>query len=59
MSALAKTSSIFTIAGATIISGLVAYAFYFDYKRRSVPTFRKKLRMLLFLYRRTPLKAVA
>ncbi|KAF7798911.1 hypothetical protein EIP86_010139 [Pleurotus ostreatoroseus] len=44
MSALARTSTIFTIAGATVITGLVAYAFYFDYRRRNDASFRKKLR---------------
>ncbi|KAI9069255.1 MAS20-domain-containing protein [Trametes sanguinea] len=39
-----RTSTIFTVAAVTVISGLVAYAVYFDYKRRNDTEFRKKLR---------------
>lgn len=33
-----------TVATVTVVGGLVAYAVYFDYKRRNDVTFRKKLR---------------
>ncbi|TCD70437.1 hypothetical protein EIP91_003518 [Steccherinum ochraceum] len=39
-----RASTIFTIAGVTVLGGLVAYAVYFDYKRRNDIDFRKKLR---------------
>jgi len=39
-----STSTILTITGVTLIGGFLAYATYFDYKRRSDPTFRKRLR---------------
>lgn len=39
-----KTSSILTIAGVTFVSGAIAYAVYFDSKRRNDAAFRKKLR---------------
>ncbi|EJD01142.1 MAS20-domain-containing protein [Fomitiporia mediterranea MF3/22] len=39
-----STSSILTITGITILGGFVAYAAYFDYKRRNDPTFRRKIR---------------
>ena len=42
-----RGSTIFTIAGVTVLGGLLAYAVYFDYKRRNDVEFRKKLRMLL------------
>ena len=38
------TSSILTIAGVTLVSGAIAYAVYFDNKRRNDAAFRKKLR---------------
>ncbi|KAI0663278.1 MAS20-domain-containing protein [Cubamyces menziesii] len=40
----ARTSTIFTVAAVTVLGGLVAYAVYFDYKRRNDTEFRKKLR---------------
>ena len=40
-----RTTTLFTIAGVTVVGGLVAYALYFDYKRRNDVDFRKKLRM--------------
>jgi hypothetical protein len=40
-----RESTFFTVAGVTVITGLLAYAFYFDYKRRNDVDFRKKLRM--------------
>ncbi|KIY51648.1 MAS20-domain-containing protein [Fistulina hepatica ATCC 64428] len=40
----ARSTSVATIAVLTVVGGLVAYAVYFDYKRRNDPTFRKKLR---------------
>ncbi|KLO18058.1 MAS20-domain-containing protein [Schizopora paradoxa] len=39
-----STSTILTITGVTIIGGVLAYATYFDYKRRNDPAFRKRLR---------------
>ncbi|OSC98985.1 MAS20-domain-containing protein [Trametes coccinea BRFM310] len=39
-----RTSTIFTVAAVTVLGGLVAYAVYFDYKRRNDTEFRKKLR---------------
>ncbi|KAI0787150.1 hypothetical protein BC629DRAFT_1714864 [Irpex lacteus] len=39
-----RTWSALTIAGVTIASGVLAYAVYFDYKRRNDADFRKKLR---------------
>ncbi|KZV77179.1 hypothetical protein PENSPDRAFT_645453 [Peniophora sp. CONT] len=39
-----KTASILTIAGVTLVSGAIAYAVYFDSKRRTDAAFRKKLR---------------
>ncbi|KAI0346773.1 MAS20-domain-containing protein [Trametopsis cervina] len=44
MSGLPRTSTILTIAGATAVTGALAYAVYFDYKRRNDADFRKKLR---------------
>ena len=43
--AASRTSTIFTIAGVTVLGGLLAYAVYFDYKRRNDHEFRKKLSM--------------
>ncbi|KAI0327750.1 MAS20-domain-containing protein [Cubamyces sp. BRFM 1775] len=40
----ARTSTIFTVAAVTVLGGIVAYAVYFDYKRRNDTEFRKKLR---------------
>lgn len=39
-----KTSTAVTVAGVTVATGVFAYALYFDYKRRTDTTFRKKLR---------------
>ncbi|KAG6813431.1 hypothetical protein H0H92_011128 [Tricholoma furcatifolium] len=39
-----RLSSVLAITGITILGGFVAYAVYFDHKRRSDPDFRKKLR---------------
>ncbi|KAF9266257.1 MAS20-domain-containing protein [Marasmius fiardii PR-910] len=39
-----QTTSILTIAGITLITGFVAYAAYFDYKRRNDAGFRKNLK---------------
>lgn len=41
-----RPTSVLTIAGITVV-GLVAYALYFDYKRRNDVDFRKKLRKLV------------
>jgi mitochondrial import receptor subunit TOM20 len=48
----ARTSTILTIAGVTVLSGALAYAVYFDYKRRNDAEFRKKLRKFICLTRR-------
>ncbi|CCM05579.1 uncharacterized protein FIBRA_07806 [Fibroporia radiculosa] len=39
-----RTSAIFTLASVTVLGGLVAYAVYFDYKRRNDTEFRKQLK---------------
>lgn len=39
-----RASTVYTVAGITVLGGLVAYAVYFDYKRRNDVEFRKKLR---------------
>ncbi|KAI0751552.1 MAS20-domain-containing protein [Daedaleopsis nitida] len=39
-----RTSTVITVAAVTVLGGLVAYAVYFDYKRRNDSDFRKKLR---------------
>ena len=44
MSSSSRTSTVLTVAAVTVVSGLVAYAVYFDYKRRNDSDFRKKLR---------------
>lgn len=40
----ARNPTALTVAGITILTGLLAYAVYFDYKRRNDADFRKKLR---------------
>ncbi|KAL6244230.1 mitochondrial import receptor subunit tom20 [Rhinocladiella similis] len=39
-----KTSTIVSISVGTAVTGLIAYAVYFDYKRRNDPGFRKALK---------------
>jgi len=39
-----KTSTIVSISVGTVVTGLVAYAVYFDYRRRNDPEFRKQLK---------------
>lgn len=39
-----KTSTIVAASVGTAVTGLAAYAIYFDYKRRSDPEFRKQLK---------------
>jgi import receptor subunit TOM20 len=39
-----KPSTIITISVGTIAAGLVAYAIYFDHRRRNDPDFRKQLK---------------
>ena len=41
---MSRTFTVLTVAGITIVGGLVAYAVYFDYKRRNDVEFRKRLR---------------
>ena len=43
-SSSSRTSTVLTAAAVTVLGGLVAYAVYFDYKRRNDSDFRKKLR---------------
>lgn len=40
-----RVSTVLTVAGVTVLGGLVAYAVYFDYKRRNDVEFRKRLSM--------------
>jgi import receptor subunit TOM20 len=44
MSSSLKPSTIAAISVGTIITGLAAYAVYFDHKRRTDPDFRKQLK---------------
>ncbi|KZT72532.1 MAS20-domain-containing protein [Daedalea quercina L-15889] len=39
-----RVSTVLTVAGVTVLGGLVAYAVYFDHKRRNDIDFRKRLR---------------
>ncbi|KAH9938334.1 MAS20-domain-containing protein [Fomitopsis serialis] len=39
-----RVSTVLTVAGVTVLGGLVAYAVYFDYRRRNDSDFRKRLR---------------
>lgn len=39
-----KPTTIAAIAGGTIVTGVLAYALYFDHKRRNDPEFRKQLK---------------
>ncbi|CAD6930285.1 unnamed protein product [Tilletia controversa] len=39
-----KTSTVVSVSAATLVSAGVAYAFYFDYRRRNDPAYRKNLR---------------
>ncbi|KAL1937720.1 hypothetical protein VTO73DRAFT_12873 [Trametes versicolor] len=41
---MSSSRTIFSVAAVTVLGGLVAYAVYFDYKRRNDIEFRKKLR---------------
>lgn len=38
-----RSTSVLTIAGLTVVGGVLAYALYFDYKRRNDTEFRKRL----------------
>ncbi|KAG8904721.1 hypothetical protein FRB99_001307 [Tulasnella sp. 403] len=49
MSSSISTRSAITIASLTVVGGIIAYAAYFDYKRRNDPSFRKKLRSSIIL----------
>jgi import receptor subunit TOM20 len=44
MSAPIKTSTIIAATVGTVVTGLVAYAVYFDHRRRTDPEFRKQLK---------------
>lgn len=37
-------SSVMTLTGATLVTGFVGYAIYFDFKRRNDPAFRSQLK---------------
>jgi len=39
-----KTSTVVSISVGTVVTGLLAYAVYFDYRRRNDPEFRKALK---------------
>ncbi|EZF09851.1 hypothetical protein H112_08872 [Trichophyton rubrum D6] len=39
-----RTSTIAAVSAGTIITGLLAYAIYFDYRRQSDPEFRRALK---------------
>lgn len=41
---MVQTSTVITISVGTVITGALAYAVYFDYKRRNDPEFRKALK---------------
>ncbi|PKS08795.1 hypothetical protein jhhlp_003404 [Lomentospora prolificans] len=41
---MVQTSTVITASVATVVTGILAYAAYFDYKRRSEPEFRRGLR---------------
>jgi hypothetical protein len=43
-----RSTTIFTLAAVTVATGLVAYAVYFDYRRRNDADFRKKLSWFKF-----------
>ena len=45
---MTRSSTMLTVAGIAV-GGLAAYAVYFDYKRRTDATFRRRLRMLVFV----------
>ncbi|KAL5508265.1 TOM20_1 [Sanghuangporus vaninii] len=51
--------SVLTVAGITVLGGIVAYAAYFDYKRRSDPSFRRKIRTDIGTQKKKVNKAVA
>jgi import receptor subunit TOM20 len=44
MSGRSTTTTALTVAGASLVAGAVAYAAYFDYKRRTDAEFRRQLR---------------
>lgn len=39
-----RTSTIVGITASTVVTGLIAYALYFDYRRRTDPEFRRQLK---------------
>lgn len=39
-----RTSTVLGLTGATVVTGLLGYAVYFDHKRRNDPAFRSALR---------------
>jgi import receptor subunit TOM20 len=44
MAAPIKTSTIIAATVGTVVTGLIAYAVYFDHRRRTDPEFRKQLK---------------
>lgn len=47
---VSRTSTILTVTGITVVGGLLAYAAYFDFKRRNDVEFRKQLRTSFFIF---------
>lgn len=45
-----RSFTVLAIAGITIVGGVLAYAAYFDHKRRNDVEFRKQLRKFFFFY---------
>lgn len=41
---MVSTSTVATVTGVTLLTGILGYAVYFDYKRRNDPQFRSRLR---------------
>jgi uncharacterized membrane protein YebE (DUF533 family) len=48
MSGRSVATTALTVAGVSIAAGAVAYAVYFDYKRRNDVEFRRQLRQFLY-----------
>jgi import receptor subunit TOM20 len=44
MASSLKPSTVAVITAGTVVTGLVAYAIYFDHRRRTDPNFRKELK---------------
>lgn len=46
---MARISTVLVVAGITVLASFAAYAAYFDYKRRTDASFRKKISEYLYL----------